>query len=133
MIWFQMKCLGVVFIRIKVKGYLKNITDNEILEFEEKGIRNKDKITYTNDKIKYTIKNDKSSIMLIREGSDFVNTFIFNMNNSTTNYLLKENNYSLDLDVVTLDMVIDDNFLIIKYKIIETENEYEFKAEMSEI
>ena len=71
--------------------------------------------------------------MLIREGSDFVNTFIFNMNNSTTNYLLKENNYSLDLDVVTLDMVIDDNFLIIKYKIIETENEYEFKAEMSEI
>jgi len=128
-----MKCLGVVFIRIKVKGYLKNITDNEILEFEEKGIRNKDKITYTNDKIKYTIKNDKSSIMLIREGSDFVNTFIFNMNNSTTNYLLKENNYSLDLDVVTLDMVIDDNFLIIKYKIIETENEYEFKAEMSEI
>jgi len=127
-----MKCLGVVFIRIKVKGYLKNITDNEILEFEEKGIRNKDKITYTNDKIKYTIKNDKSSIMLIREGSDFVNTFIFNMNNSTTNYLLKENNYSLDLDVVTLDMVIDDNFLIIKYKIIETENEYEFKAEMSE-
>jgi len=133
MIWFQMKCLGVVFIRIKVKGYLKNITDNEILEFEEKGIRNKDKITYTNDKIKYTIKNDKSSIMLIREGSDFVNTFIFNMNNSTTNYLLKENNYNKDLDVVTLDMVIDDNFLIIKYKIIETENEYEFKAEMSEI
>ena len=36
---------GSDIIRIKVKGYLRNITDNEIFEFEERGIKNKDKIT----------------------------------------------------------------------------------------
>ena len=35
----------MIFIRIKIKGYLKNITDNEVVEFEEKGIKNKNKIT----------------------------------------------------------------------------------------
>ena len=35
---------GSDIIRIKVKGYLRNITDNEIFEFEERGIKNKDKM-----------------------------------------------------------------------------------------
>ena len=43
---------GSDIIRIKIKGYLKNITDNEIFEFEEKGIRNKNKITFNNNNIK---------------------------------------------------------------------------------
>ena len=30
---------GSDIIRIKVKGYLRNITDNEIFEFEERGIK----------------------------------------------------------------------------------------------
>ena len=44
---------GSDIIRIKVKGYLRNITDNEIFEFEERGIKNKDKITFNNNDIKY--------------------------------------------------------------------------------
>ena len=46
---------GSDIIRIKVKGYLRNITDNEIFEFEERGIKNKDKITFNNNDIKYSI------------------------------------------------------------------------------
>ena len=42
---------GSDIIRIKVKGYLRNITDNEIFEFEERGIKNKDKITMFNKEI----------------------------------------------------------------------------------
>ena len=84
---------GSGIIRIKIKGYLKNNTDNELLEFEEKGIKIKNKIIYYNNNVKNTIKFSDKEIILIREGNDFLNTFVFNINKSYSNYLLKENNY----------------------------------------
>lgn len=128
-----MKCLGSGIIRIKVKGYLKNITENELLEFEEKGIKNKNKITYYNDGVKNIIKFSDREILLIRESDDFLNTFVFNKNNSYSNYLLKENNYDIDLGVTTIMMNILDNSIYIKYLINETDCEYEFKIEMSDM
>jgi len=133
MIWFQLKCLGVIFIRIKIKGYLKNITDNEVIEFEEKGIKNKDKIIYTNDGVKTTIKIDGNKVMLIRDGSDFVNTFVFDKKNSSCNYFLKENNYDVDIDINTLNIDINDDSIYIKYFIIDSNIEYEYKLEMSDV
>jgi hypothetical protein len=56
---------GSDIIRIKVKGYLRNITDNEIFEFEERGIKNKDKITFNNNDIKYSIKCNDNEIMIL--------------------------------------------------------------------
>lgn len=39
--------------------------------------------------------------MLIRDGADFINTFIFDKNkkNSISNYLIKENNCDVDIDI----------------------------------
>ena len=124
---------GSDIIRIKIKGYLKNITDNEIFEFEEKGIRNKNKITFNNNNIKYSIKCDNNEIILIRDGDDFVNTFVFNKKNSNSNYLLKENGYDMDMEVITSNMEISDELIYIEYEIISTSCKYEFKIEMSEI
>ena len=123
----------MIFIRIKIKGYLKNITDNEVMEFEEKGIKNKDKITYTNDGVKTTIKIDGIKVILIRDGSDFINTFIFDKNNSSCNYFLKENNYDVDIDINTLNIDINDDSICIKYLIIDSNIEYEYKLEMSDV
>jgi len=123
----------VIFIRIKIKGYLKNITDNEVIEFEEKGIKNKDKITYTNDGVKTTIKIDGNKVMLIRDGSDFINTFVFDKKNSSCNYFLKENNYDVDIDINTLNIDINDDSIYIKYFIIDSNIEYEYKLEMSDV
>ena len=120
-------------IRIKVKGYLRNITDNEIFEFEEKGIRNKNKITFNNNNVKYSIKCDNNEIILIRDGDDFVNTFVFNKKNSNSNYLLKENGYDMDMEVITSNIEISDELIYIEYEIISTSCKYEFKIEMSEI
>ena len=124
---------GSDIIRIKIKGYLKNITDNEIFEFEEKGIRNKNKITFNNNNIKYSIKCDNNEIILIRDGDDFVNTFVFNKKNSNSNYLLKENGYDMDMEVITSNIEISDELIYIEYEIISTSCKYEFKIEMSEI
>ena len=124
---------GSDIIRIKIKGYLKNITDNEIFEFEEKGIRNKNKITFNNNNIKYSIKCDNNEIILIRDGDDFVNTFVFNKKNSNSNYFLKENGYDMDMEVITSNMEISDELIYIEYEIISTSCKYEFKIEMSDI
>ena len=124
---------GSDIIRIKIKGYLKNITDNEIFEFEEKCIKNKDKITFNNNNVKYSIKCNNSEIILIRDGDDFVNTFVFNKKNSNSNYLLKENGYDMDMEVITSNMKFSDELIHIEYEIISTSCKYEFKIEMSEI
>ena len=123
----------MIFIKIRVKGYLKNITDNEIFEFENKGIRNNNKITYSYDDVKNTIKINDGEIMLIREGNDFINTFVFRKKKSSCNYFLKENNYDVDIDINTILMDVFDNSILIKYEIIDSKCEYEFKIEMSEI
>ena len=59
---------GSDIIRIKVKGYLRNITDNEIFEFEERGIKNKDKM-YKN---RVHIFNDNGKLMNEKE---YISTF----------------------------------------------------------
>lgn len=124
---------GSDIIRIKVKGYLKNITDNEIFEFVEKGIKNKDKITFNNNDIKYSIKYNTDEVVMVRDGNDFVNTFVFKEKNSKSNYFLKENGYDMDMDVVVGNMQIDDKLMYIEYEIVSTSCKYEFKIEMSEI
>lgn len=135
MIWFHVKCLDVIFIRILIKGYLKNISENEIVNFECKGIKNKNKVTYVDNDVRFNIKINDDNVMLIRDGTDFINTFIFDKNkkNSISNYLIKENNCDVDIDIDVIDLKIDDDIIYIKYLISETNCIYEYKLEMSDV
>ena len=120
----------MIFIKIKVKGYLKNITENEIINFEEKAIKNKDKISYVSDGIKTILKKDNNDLVLIREGNDFVNTFLFNNKNSRCNYLLKENGLDVNIDIKTITIDIGGNNVLVKYVVLDSECEYEYKLEI---
>ena len=122
---------GSDIIRVKVNGFLKNITDKDVLNIDVKGIKNKDKITYNMDNVKYVIKIDKDTVILIRENDEFLNTFVFSNKKSSSNYLLKENGYEMDIDVITENMEVDDNVISIKYRIVDTDCCYEFKIEVS--
>lgn len=130
-----MKCLDVIFIRILIKGYLKNISENEIVNFECKGIKNKNKVTYVDNDVRFNIKINDDNVMLIRDGADFINTFIFDKNkkNSISNYLIKENNCDVDIDIDVIDLKIDADIIYIKYLIIETNCIYEYKLEMRDV
>ena len=135
MILFNVKCLDVIFIRILIKGYLKNISENEIVNFECKGIKNKNKVTYVDNDVRFNIKINDDNVMLIRDGADFINTFIFDKNkkNSISNYLIKENNCDVDIDIDVIDLKIDDDIIYIKYLISETNCIYEYKLEMRDV
>ena len=126
-----MKCLDVIFIRILIKGYLKNISENEIVNFECKGIKNKN----VDNDVRFNIKINDDNVMLIRDGADFINTFIFDKNkkNSISNYLIKENNCDVDIDIDVIDLKIDDGIIYIKYLISETNCIYEYKLEMRDV
>ena len=50
---------GSDIIRIKVKGYLRNITDNELFEFEERGINNNDKKYYATELFSWLYDKNK--------------------------------------------------------------------------
>ncbi len=130
-----MKCLDVIFIRVLIKGYLKNISENEIVNFECKGIKNKNKVTYVDNDVRFNIKINDDNVMLIRDGADFINTFIFDKNkkNSISNYLIKENNCDVDIDIDVIDLKIDDDIIYIKYLISETNCIYEYKLEMRDV
>lgn len=130
-----MKCLDVIFIRILIKGYLKNISENEFVNFECKGIKNKNKVTYVDNDVRFNIKINDDNVMLIRDGADFINTFIFDKNkkNSISNYLIKENNCDVDIDIDVIDLKIDDDIIYIKYLISETNCIYEYKLEMRDV
>ena len=123
----------MIFIKIKVKGYLKNITENEIIEFEERAIRNKNKITFSCDNVKTTIKINDNDVVMIREGIDFINSFVFNIKNSCCNYLIKNNNYDVNIDINTIAINVSADSIYIKYLIIDSQCKYEYKLEMSDI
>ena len=136
MIWFHVKCLEVIFIKVLVKGYLKNINENVINSFEYKGIKNKNKITYIDDdNVKFTIKFTSCEVIIVRDGKDFVNTFVFdvNKNKSISNYFIKDNNCDVDIDIKTIDLEIFDNIIYVKYLIVDTECIYEYKLEMRDV
>lgn len=125
---------GVIFIRVSVKGYLKNITENEKMEIDTKGIKAKNKITYSVNNIKHIIKINDREIILIRDGNDFVNTFVFkDKGKCTSNYFLKENNYSLDIDIDVTYINHTDKEIVVNYSVVDSGINYEYKIEVSDI
>jgi len=120
-------------IRVKIKGYLKNNNDKEITNFDEIGIKNKDKITFSSDNVKYVIRYDDKHFAMIREGKEFLCFFVFDKKKSECNYLIKEKLYSVDIDIKVLDMEKTDKYAYVKYLVVDSNIEYEFKIEVSDI
>lgn len=124
---------GSDIIRVKINGYLKNNTENELITFDEKGIKNKEKISFVFDGVKYSIKINDNDILLVRDGNDFINSFSFSEKHGKSNYYLKEHGYSVDMDINMKIFDVNDNKIYIKYVIADTECEYELLIEMGDI
>lgn len=123
-----MKC-----IKIRIKGYLKNINDNNKLEINTFGIKQKNVISFVDNNIKHKIILKNDLITLTRENSEFINIIKFAKEKQyISEYTLKENNFTIDLNIKTIDLKISDNFLLIKYVVIESDEIFEYKIELSD-
>ena len=121
------------FIKISIKGYLKNITENTQELIDTTAIKNKNKITYIINDIKHIVLIENNKITLLRENNEFSHRMIF-IENSTilSEYYLKESSYSLDFNIETTKLIIKDNKIDITYKINESENICNYVLEMSD-
>ena len=120
-------------IKIKVKGYLKDIDEGIITNIDTFGIKNKNKITYNEETVTNTILQEDNKLILIRENDEFKNILIFDLNKETiSEYLLKENNLTIELNIKTSLVEIEDNYIKVRYLVIDSDNEYEYSIEMSD-
>lgn len=124
-----------IWIKIKINGYLKNITDNTKEEFKIIGIRNKNKITYIKEETKHTINIiSNNKVILLRENKEIKHTFIFVSNKEiSTEYFLKSQNLSIDIDIKVISLKVEENIIDIEYIVKDSDNKYEYKIEMSDL
>ena len=120
-------------IKIKVKGYLRDIDEGTITDIDTFGIKNKNKITYNEETVTNTILQEDNKLILIRENNEFKNILIFDLNKETiSEYLLKENDLTIELNIKTNLVEIEDNYIKVRYLVIDSDNEYEYSIEMSD-
>lgn len=124
----------VFFIKIKIKGYIKNETENTIEKYETFGIKSKDKITYVKDNTKYKIEIKEDKVSLIRETEEFIHSMIFIPKITTdTIYYIKEYKSEIPIKIHTKYIKKVNNNIQIAYKTIDNEIEYVYNIEMSDV
>ncbi len=119
------------FIRLKVKGNLKNISENTEDLIETFAIKNKNKITYHFNDTTYKITIIDNQLILIRENDEFTHKFIFDIDNITkSEYYIKELRTDIEMSIKTNKLIIDDKKIIIEYIIIDNDNKYSYTLDM---
>ena len=125
-------CGGVV-IKVKIKGFLKNITEENQEIIDTFGIKKSNNINYINDNAKYKIQIEENKLILQRENNEFSHEMIFEKNQiHKSEYFLKELHHSLEFNIETINIKLTENKIDIIYKIKETENVYNYVIELSD-
>lgn len=120
--------------KIKIAGMLKNITDNEINKFTTTAIKQKDKYKYLVNDEKYILTIiTPNKIIMNRTNNEIEQTMYFEKNKTISSiYTLKENNITINIDVLTNEIELTENSIRILYTIIDSNISYEYNIEMSE-
>lgn len=125
---------GGIMSKIKISGMLKNITDNEITEFTTTAIKQKDKYKFIVNNEKYILTIiTPNKIIMNRNNDEIEQTMYFEKNKTISSiYTLKENNITINIDVLTNEIELTKNSIKILYTIIDSNISYEYNIEMSE-
>ena len=130
----SIELLGGVKIKVKLNSILYNTNDKEEQLVECIGIKQKNKIIYEYDNIKHSLIINDNEIELIRENNIFKSILSFKLNKQTNNeYYIKDNNISVFINIATNEINIYENRIIIKYKVLDSDIDYIYKIEVSDI
>ena len=121
-------------MKIHLKGYLKDITNDEILEIDTFAIKKDNQITYYLDKEKYIINIVNPTKLILNRITSEIETTLYFEDGKTKNadYLLKENNLSLKIAIRTNKILLSNQYIKINYTVIDSNNNYDYYIEMSE-
>jgi len=112
--------------KVKVKVTLK--TKEDELEEYHLAIKTRDKITYQEKECMTTLIF-KENLKMIRKSKDTNIEMLF-ISDKITNGICEFNNQKLSLDILTDYVIIEENVIIIKYKVLTTEQDVLYKLEV---
>ena len=121
-------------MKVSIKSTLKNITEKEQSIDKTIAKKEKNKITYQINNENYIIKKiSLNKLLLVRSNETIECIMLFEKNKKTTSqYHLKEEGYTIEIEIETTYLEIANNQIIIKYNVIDSNTIYELKIEMSE-
>ena len=123
----------VLFIKIKVHGYIENITKKECETIDTFAIKNKNTISFKQSNIKYIVRITDDCVVLQRENPNFKHELIFKLNTSTISlYYIKEYQANIEIKLITKKLLIKENSLLIEYLVEDSNEEFKYLLEMSE-
>lgn len=121
------------FIKIKLKGYLKNINENTVENIDTIAIKNQNTITYNIDSTIHKIKIFENKILLSRNNKQFSYELTFELSKENiTEYYIKDLSTSFDIKVQTTYLLIENKKIEIHYRILDSNEEYLYLIEMSD-
>ena len=122
-------------MKIHITNTLNNITENNIKKDSIKGIKDKNTIRFIIDNEKYNLKILSNKEIVLNRNSDITeNTMYFKLNKKSTSiYTVKKEGYNLEIDIKTTYLNIKENIIEIHYTIIDSNSNYEYIIEMSEV
>ena len=125
---------GEKFMKIHLKGYLKDITNDEIIKIDTFAIKKDNQIIYYLDKEKYIINIVNPTQLILNRVTNEIETTLYFEDGKTKNadYLLKENNLSLKIAIRTNKILLSNQYIKINYTVIDSNNDYDYYIEMSE-
>ena len=107
--------------KVKIEVILKTNDCNSMEEYN--ALLNNNKLIYQEKEFKTTLTIDKKFTMK-RESAEYLFYLEFEANKCTNGYcMIKNYNKRINLDILTDYIIIEKELLILKYKIITTEQE----------
>ena len=114
--------------KVDIKVIIKN--NDEVSEEKYVALKTKQKIEYFEKEFKTSLFL-KDAVKIKRENEDYLFDMEFIPDKETKGMCkLKKENAIIDLKILTDYVIIEENVIIIKYKVLTTEQDVVFKLEM---
>lgn len=122
------------FTKIKLNGYLKDITNHDEILINTPAIKNNKKLSYYLNNERYTLQIVSPKKLILNRTTDEIDsTLYFELNKVIPAiYTIKENNLSMNIDIRTTNIEMNNKYIKITYTVIDSNNNYEYYIEMSE-
>lgn len=121
-------------MKTRIFGFIKNITDDEQIDINVLGIKQKNTLSYPHEKDIYQIKVISADKVIIQRNNDLItSTLIFEKGKKSSSlYQIKKEDITLEINIKTKYLKISDNLIDIAYTIIDSNTDYQYKIEMSD-
>ena len=125
--------LEVLFLKIKVKGYLENKTNKTKEIIDTYVIKKENQITYVHNDTKNILNIAPDSLTLTRTNPEYSHQIKFIKDKEVdTEYYLPNENISLYINILTKEINILDNSYKVTYLVTDSNQEFTYYIEESD-